>query len=197
MHPFPHPHFGLRRPPLPQFIGAGSISAGPAPLALPPAAQPGDVLLWSTLLGYVTGGAGPAIGGSVIAGRRLTVADFAPGVFTMQDRVVWCVYRGIFAATLRTSRSAVGDVMLPGITKAANCAGLLVTGKTNAPTGSWPNVTAPLTHRIGVQDGGLGSGVSMGDLLDPSLYANGTELRFSGSTGFGSSTTAYLLELTY
>ena len=194
MHPFPHPHFALRRPPLPQFIGAGSSLTGLVPVVLPALAQPGDVLLWSPTLGSLNGGAGPALGSGMLLGRRLVAADFAPATFKTNGQVCWCVYRGIFALNFKASGSAVGEVHLAGFTKAPSCAGVLAAGFTQAPIGSAPTGKPPFVRRSYAHDSGAGAGCSIIDLLDPALYVDGTSVTFDGGGGFGSTTYGYLFE---
>ncbi|MCX7586533.1 hypothetical protein [Phenylobacterium sp. 58.2.17] len=175
----------------------GSTSTSAAPVVLPAGAGPGDMMISSFYAGSI--GGGPAWTGlGLLRYRRLVASDLVPGALTWSGGTGgWCLYRGVSAIAARGGSSNVGHVTMPGFTKASNCAGLLVVGATNEPTGSPPGVQGAFANPVRSHNGGVGAGVCIGDLLDPSLYANGAAVVMGASSGFGSNSTAHLFEMFY
>lgn len=200
MLPFPHPPFGRGIKLATRRVGDGAAVAAGA-VTLPASARPFDLLVATRTDRSLSGGDGGGVWvnvGSTLKYRRLTAEDLAPGVFntnTGSGPVAWTVLSGVFDIVFKSSSSGIGNSPMAGFTKASNCAGLLATSR-NPWTGSPPGMAAPWSsNRILV--GGVGIGICLCDLTDPSLYANGSTVHVSSSTGFESVSTSSLYEMRF
>ncbi|MFN3513467.1 MAG: hypothetical protein ACK41C_10500 [Phenylobacterium sp.] len=200
MLPFPHANHGAGG----FLIGGAAVhvgsgkrdtGAGAGAIPLPPEASPFDILFVAGAT--VSGGAGEPFQ-SVSPGhaRPIQHADIIGSLVLSTAPSVWALYRGPFALAFRQTATASGaGPLLPGITKASNCGGLILVGLGNASTTAPPSVGAPFTTRHTTSSGAFGPFWMIADLLDPDAYVNGTPIPMGGSSN--GSTTGFLIEMLY